>query len=76
LTVLAGVHMAVALPNVVYQETVRAHIDLIYGSIIDEIPVIDQGSIHAPERPGLGAAFLPEYFRMGEHNYRCSVHDI
>ena len=73
LTVLAGVQMAVALPNVIYQETVRAHINSIYGSIIDEIPIIKDGAIEAPSRPGIGAAFHPIYFVKGTYNYRAST---
>ena len=72
LTLYAGVQMAVANTNVVYQESVRAHIRVIYNSLIDNNLVIKNGFIAAPEQPGIGTAFLPSLFEGNKYQYRAS----
>lgn len=72
LTLFAGLHVAAAVSNVCYQETVRAHIATLYPSLIDEPPKVLRGQIELPERPGLGVRFLPELFTPGHPGYRVS----
>lgn len=72
LTVYAGVQMSVANSNVVYQETVRAHIRTIYDSLIDNNLIIKNGFIEAPSSPGIGTALLPNLFAGNKHQYRSS----
>ena len=72
LTLFAGLHCAAASANVVFQETVRAHIRTFYDRLIDRQPIIEDGWLLLPSEPGLGTALLPELFRDGQNRYRCS----
>lgn len=71
-TLLAGVHVAVACPHVVFQESVRAHLRVVYEQLIDQPIIVENGMLSAPERPGLGAAWLPTLFATDSPNYRCT----
>ncbi|MBG87791.1 MAG: mandelate racemase [Verrucomicrobiales bacterium] len=70
LTLFSGLHCASASANVVFQETVRAHIRTFYDRLIDRQPVIENGKIIPPNDPGLGTALLPELFTPGQDQYR------
>jgi galactonate dehydratase len=70
LTLYAGLHCAAASSNVVFQETVRAHIRTFYKRLIDRQPVIEQGRLSLPTDPGLGTALLPELFVPGKNRHR------
>lgn len=72
LTLFAGLHVATAVPNVVFQETVRAHIRTFYAQLIDTNVVIEAGFAMPPERPGLGTALLPSLFTADRDGYRIS----
>lgn len=72
LTLIAGVHVATACSNVVFQESVRAHVRMVYKNLIDIPPVVKNGFISAPDRPGLGVAWLPELFNPKIPSYRVS----
>lgn len=72
LTLYSGLHCAVASTNVVFQETVRAHIRTFYERLIDRQPQIENGRLIPPSDPGLGTALLPELFQAGENQYRRS----
>lgn len=72
LTLLAGLHCAGASTNVIFQETVRAHIRTFYEQLIDRQPDIDEGYLRLPTDPGLGTALHPELFQAGQNQYRCS----
>lgn len=71
-TLLAGVHVGVACPNVVFQESVRAHLRVVYQQLIDQTIAVENGMIAAAERPGLGAAWLPTLFAPANPNYRLT----
>lgn len=73
LTLLAGVHVGIANHNVVYQESVRAHLRVAYRKLIDTDIEVMKGGIAAPLRPGIGAAWLPELFSETDPTYRASV---
>ncbi|MBI1298598.1 mandelate racemase/muconate lactonizing enzyme family protein [bacterium] len=62
LTMLSGVQVATATANVVWQETVRAHINLLYPQLITEQPVIEAGHVLPPTQPGIGTAWLDSLF--------------
>ncbi|MCB0116222.1 MAG: mandelate racemase/muconate lactonizing enzyme family protein [Caldilineaceae bacterium] len=62
LTMLSGVQVATATANVAWQETVRAHINLLYPQLITEQPVIEAGHILPPQQPGIGTAWLDSLF--------------
>ncbi len=70
LTLYAGLHCAGASSNVVFQETVRAHIRTFYERLIDRQPIIENGRLLLPSDPGLGTTLLPELFQPGQSRYR------
>jgi len=72
-TLLAGVHIGTACPNVVFQETVRAHLRIVYPKLIDQELTVNRGTIAPPDRSGIGAAWLPELFSEDGSSYRVSV---
>jgi galactonate dehydratase len=72
LTLFAGLHCALASTNVVFQETVRAHIRTFYDRLIDRQPVVENGALMPPQDPGIGTALLDEWFVPGENLYRLS----
>ncbi len=72
LTLYAGLHCATASANVVFQETVRAHIRTFYERLIDRQPQIESGQLLPPADPGLGTALLPGLFKPGQDQYRKS----
>lgn len=71
-TLYAGLHVTAACPNVTYQETVRAHIRTLYPLLIDEPPVVKQGHIDLPTRPGLGIRLHEELFTTDHPGYRIT----
>lgn len=72
LTLMAGLHCAAASANVVFQETVRAHIRTFYQRLIDRQPVVEDGRLLLPSDPGLGTSLLPDLFQPGHSHYRRS----
>jgi len=72
LTLFAGLHVATAVPNVVFQESVRAHIRTFYSSLIDTNVTIENGFALPPEGPGLGTRLLPSLFAPEHNGYRIS----
>jgi L-alanine-DL-glutamate epimerase-like enolase superfamily enzyme len=72
LTLLAGLHISAAVPGVTYQETVRAHIASVYPQLIDEPPVVRDGHIALPERPGLSVRLLDGLFDPAHPQYRIT----
>jgi L-alanine-DL-glutamate epimerase-like enolase superfamily enzyme len=72
LTLFAGLHLAASSTNVVFQETVRAHVRTLYRHLVDRGPVIEQGQALLPEGPGLGTRFHDALFTPGKYDYRRS----
>jgi L-alanine-DL-glutamate epimerase-like enolase superfamily enzyme len=72
LTLMAGLHVAAAVPGVCYQETVRAHIATFYSRLIDDEVRVREGHIDLPERPGLGVRLLDELFDSSGATYRIT----
>ena len=73
LTLLAGLHVGVANHNVVFQETVRAHLRIVYPKLIDQEISVVQGAIAPPDRVGIGAAWLPDLFSNDHPSYRVTT---
>jgi L-alanine-DL-glutamate epimerase-like enolase superfamily enzyme len=72
LTMLAGMHALAALPNGLYQETMRAQIQTTYKELIDlDVKIVD-GCIAVPRGPGLGVRINPDLFKPGAPGYRKS----
>ena len=59
-TLLAGVHLALAAPNAIYQETVRAYIRTWYRDVVPHSVEIVDGAILPPTAPGIGTFLLPD----------------
>lgn len=72
LTLFAGLHVATSVPNVAFQETVRAHIRTRYELLIDRNVQIENGYAIPPEDPGMGTSLLPELFNEKHPGYRVS----
>ena len=72
LTLFAGLHLAASSTNVVFQETVRAHVRTVYRHLVDRGAVIEQGQALLPEGPGLGTRFHDALFTPGKYDYRRS----
>ena len=73
LTLLAGLNIGAAHSAVALQETVRAHLATLYPLLIDTTIQVRNGSLPLPERPGIGARWLPELFDTSHPGYRCSI---
>jgi len=58
-TLAAGVHLCMHLPNALIQEVVRAYLGGWYEEIATGLPRIEHGEVHAPTAPGLGVSLLP-----------------
>ena len=72
-TLMAGVQAGIANSNVAWQETVRAHLRLVYPKLIEGSFPVDAGRMLAPTGPGLGIRWLPEIFNHAAPNYRQST---
>lgn len=72
ITLFAGLHLAAASTNVVFQETVRAHIRSFYDRMIDTQPELADGTAALPQGPGLGTRLLDNLFQPGQRAYRRS----
>ena len=72
LNLFAGLHLAASSTNVVFQESVRAHIRTLYANLVDRGPTIEQGHALLPEGPGLGTRLHDSLFADGKHSYRRS----
>ncbi len=59
----ASCALSATLPNVSYQETVRAYSSGWYTEIVDTLPPVKNGSVSPLEGPGLGLSLKPELFR-------------
>ena len=70
--ILAGLHVATTVPNVVFQESVRAHIRTFYSALIETNVVIENGFALPPEAPGLGTKLRPELFDAKRETYRVT----
>jgi galactonate dehydratase len=73
LTLLSGMNICAANSGVAMQETVRAHLATLYPLLIDQTIEVQAGTITLPERPGLGARWLPELFDTNHPGYRSSA---
>lgn len=69
---MATVHASAAIPNLFLMESVRAFADGFFADVVDQPPVIEQGGIRAPERPGLGLA-LQEDVLAGARRVRSDA---
>lgn len=72
LTLFAGLQLAGASTQVVFQETVRAHIRSFYSRLVDNLPQIQDGQALIPTQPGLGCNLQDGLFADPANQPRCS----
>jgi len=73
LTLLSGIQVAAASNNVAWQESVRAHLKLLYPRLIDTEVTVRRGRIDIPRTAGLGAGWLPELFQSAGNSCRITT---
>lgn len=69
----ASLHLALASPNAIFQEVVRAFLGTFYKDLVTRLPVLDQGYLLHPDAPGLGAELAPAVKRDPQAIVRRSV---
>ena len=62
-TLMAGLHLSLSAPNVIYQESVRAYIRTWYSELVPHSVEIVQGKILPPTAPGIGTYLLPDVLK-------------
>jgi len=68
----ASVALSATLPNVNYQEAVRAYFTGWYREVADTLPRIDNGRVFPLDGPGLGLKLKPEVFARPDATVRMS----
>ena len=63
ITLMAGIHLSLNLPNALIQEVVRAYLHGWYQDLVVELPRIENGYVYAPDKPGLGIELKPDVFQ-------------
>jgi L-alanine-DL-glutamate epimerase-like enolase superfamily enzyme len=66
------VHLAVAAPNALVQETVRAGYLGWYDSLVEGGAVIEDGHVRPRDEPGLGIRLLPDLTDRGGTSVRVT----
>jgi L-alanine-DL-glutamate epimerase-like enolase superfamily enzyme len=62
----ASIHLALNLPNAIFQESVRAYYSSWYRDLVTVMPRIEDGHIHPFEGAGLGLELSPYVFAHDE----------
>lgn len=65
-TLAANLQLMMSVPNALIQETVRAFYNGYYHEVVEAVPRIESGRIHALRGPGLGVALLPDFARRAD----------
>ena len=71
-TLLSGIHVATAAANVAWQETLRAHIRILYPQLIRESIRVEAGHVQPPQAPGIGITWQSELFERSDAQVRVS----
>lgn len=56
---MASLHLGLASPNAIFQEVVRAFLSTFYKDLVTELPVLENGYLLRPDKPGLGTSLAP-----------------
>jgi L-alanine-DL-glutamate epimerase-like enolase superfamily enzyme len=72
-TLLSGIHVATATANVAWQETLRAHIRLLYPRLIHESIAVVDGQARPSQTPGIGATWRSDLFERSDADVRVST---
>ncbi len=70
-----SVHLSMALPNALIQESVRAFYAGWYDELVDRVPQPNNGYFYPPEGPGLGIELLPDVFKRKDVSIMTSKAD-
>jgi len=70
-----SVHLSLALPNALIQESVRAFYAGWYGELVDPVPQPVDGYFLPPEGPGLGIELLPDVLKRKDASIVSSKAD-
>jgi galactonate dehydratase len=73
ITFAASVALSTVLPNVNWQEMVRAYTTGWYQEVATTLPVVTDGHVVALDAPGLGTALRPEVFARADATIRTSA---
>ena len=73
LTLYAGLQVATAVSNVVFQESVRAHIHTLYPQLIEGNVKIRSGYAEIPQGNGLGVRLQADLFKVKGDRHRIST---
>ncbi|MBV8566078.1 MAG: mandelate racemase/muconate lactonizing enzyme family protein [Methylobacteriaceae bacterium] len=68
----ASCALSATLPNVNYQEAVRAYFTGWYREVVDRLPEVADGAVTPLDGPGLGLALKPEVFERPDATIRVS----
>ena len=68
----ASCALSATLPNVNYQEAVRAYFTGWYREVADVLPRIENGRVFPLEGPGLGVRLKPDAFTRPDATVRVS----
>lgn len=68
----ASVHMALAIPNTLVQESVRAFYDGWYGELVDTVPRPVDGYFYPADGAGLGLDLLPDLWTREDATIRVT----
>ncbi|RIX71897.1 enolase C-terminal domain-like protein, partial [Acidovorax cavernicola] len=60
---MASLHLGLASPNAIFQEVVRAFLSTFYKDLVTELPVLENGYLLRPDKPGLGTSLAPRVKR-------------
>lgn len=71
-TLMFSVHLSLNAPNALIQETVRAYNATWYRDIVDRMPHIENGFVHAPEDAGVGMELLESFEKDGDTTSKLS----
>lgn len=67
-----GTHLGMAYPNIELQEMVRAFYFGWYQEMVTELPLLKNGRLTAPDKPGLGISLRPEITKRNDAIIRWS----
>jgi len=70
-----SVHLSMALPNALIQESVRAFYTGWYDELVDRAPQPNNGYFYPPEGPGLGIELLPDVLKRKGASIKTSKAD-
>ena len=72
---MASTHLSLNAPNALIQETVRAYYTGWYTELLTDLPIIANGEISLPNKPGLGTALLPDLHKRADAHLRVTTMD-